>query len=139
MGLDNGIILKINNKEKFGVLPPFAANFDSYEEDTIDLLYWRKCWNIRNVIFNVLEKAGVDTVSDCSKDMPMTLDTFIDLLYKLNDCYTNEWWTENSDSIWDFDEINGNYHYHLLNAMRMAQWLEDKDPDSYEISFYDSY
>ena len=50
MGLDNGIILKINNKEKFGVLPPFAANFDSYEEDTIDLLYWRKCWNIRNVI-----------------------------------------------------------------------------------------
>lgn len=73
--------------------------------------------------------------------MPMPLDVFWTLCKKLNNCYTEKWWNENDQSIlsWEDVEETGYQKERLVLAMRLVGWLEDKDPESYEISFYDSY
>ena len=58
-----------------------------------------------------------------------------DIIYHLNECYTPDWWKDHDNSIWDFDEVCG----HLINAIRIVDFLKTRDPESYEIYFYDSY
>lgn len=73
--------------------------------------------------------------------MPMPLDVFWTLCKKLNRCYNKEWWDKNDRSIlsWEDVEQTGYQQERLALAMRLVGWLETKDPESYEISFYDSY
>ena len=93
MGLDNGLCLKIKNREKFGTLPTWIK-YEEWEQKgnyDIELLYWRKCWNVRDVIFDFLHAKRIKTVDDCSEDMPMPLDVCVELCQKLLTCYTQEW------------------------------------------------
>lgn len=145
MGLDNGIMLKIKDAKKFGSdrLPIWIPRQDWEDANNYDweLMYWRKCWNIRNVIFRHLVANDIDTCDDCSFKMPMPLEVLWGLCEKLDKCYTEKWWTENDDSIWAWEDIeeSGFYTSRLALTKRLIGWLEDKDPDSYEIYFYDSY
>lgn len=143
MGLDNGIMLKIKNKEKLNTKIFHDIGFNGYlsdESDVYELLYWRKCWNIREVIMDHLESNGITVCDDCSFDMYMSLDVLESLIgEKLPECYSPTWWNEHDDSIWSFDEICVPYHKDLLRAMRLIERLRDVDPNAYEIWFYDSY
>ena len=136
MGLDNGITLRVKDKEKFGELP---KGYKIFVENEIEILYWRKCWNIRGYIFDFLNSKGIKTVSDCSEDAIMGLDDLRELLKGLKNCYKRKWWEENDDTIWEFDDIKDNLKNNLDRANKLVKWLRDKDPGSYEISFYDSY
>lgn len=136
MGLDNGILLKIKDRDKFGKLP---KGYEIWFDDTIEILYWRKCWNIRSYIFDFLNDKGIKTVTDCSEDSVMSLDDLKELLKGLKHCYKRKWWEENNDTIWEFDDIKDNFKDSLACAKSLVKWIKDKDPDSYEISFYDSY
>ncbi len=145
MGLDNGIVLKIKDKEKFGGdrLPSWMPRADWEDEGNYpwEILYWRKCWNIRDVIFQHLKDNRIKTSEECEFDMPMSLEVFWNLCVKLEKCYTEKWWNEHNDSIWSWEEVDdsGNYKEQLMLACRLIGWLETKDPSSYEICFYDSY
>lgn len=143
MGLDNNISLKIRDKEKFGGdrLPSWMPRADWEDKGNYpwEILYWRKCWNIRDVIFQHLRENHIRTCDDCEFDMPMSLEVFWDLCVKLEKCYTEKWWNEHNDSIWSWEEINDNYKANLMRACRLVGWLETKDPSSYEICFCDSY
>ena len=145
MGLDNGIVLKIKDKEKFGSdrLPSWMPRADWEDEGNYpwEILYWRKCWNIRDVIFQHLKDNHIKTSEECEFDMPMSLEVFWNLCVKLEKCYTEKWWNEHNDSIWSWEEVDdsGNYKEQLMRACRLVGWLETKDPSSYEICFYDSY
>ena len=52
MGLDNGIDFKILDKEKFGEIPAWIKREEWEEKYGFDyeMLYWRKCWNVRQEI-----------------------------------------------------------------------------------------
>ena len=145
MGLDNGIMLKIKDKEKFGGdrLPSWMPREDWEDKGNYpwEILYWRKCWNIREVIFEHLVENKIKVCDDCSFDMPMSLDVFWRLCKRLDSCYNAKWWNENDESIWSWEDIeeSGYQKERLALAMRLVGWLETKDPESYEISFYDSY
>lgn len=56
MGLDNGIMLKIKDKEKFGEIPAWIRREPWEDEHNYDyeILYWRKCWNVRAEILTYL-------------------------------------------------------------------------------------
>ena len=73
--------------------------------------------------------------------MPMSLEVFWNLCLKLKECYTEKWWNEHDNNIWSWEDIeeSGYQKERLALAMRLVGWLETKDPESYEISFYDSY
>ena len=139
MGLDNGVVLRITNKEKFGDLPKWFAKTTQYDENTYEVMYWRKCYNIRDVIFQHLHENNIKTVDDCSEDMSMSLDVFWELCNKLERCYNPKWWKEHDETIWSYNDIAKTYKTALAEARRVVGWLEDKDPDAYEIIFYDSY
>ena len=142
MGLDNGILLKVKNQEKMGKIPSWLKSYIDYTNkpyDEFEIMYWRKCYNIRDVIFEHLHEYHIKTVWDCSADMEMPLNVFWTLRDKLDKCYTPEWWEQHDDTIWDYNDINEIYRNQLAIARRLIGWLEDKDPDAYEIVFYDSY
>ena len=139
MGLDNMISVKIKDKTKFTENELLHLGTYHKYDDSYELMYWRKCWNIRELIMYKMHTAGLRTVNDCSEDMPMPVDFLKSLIYTLNQCYTPEWWQEHDDSIWSFDDICENMHGELIEAMVAVYILEQKDPDSYEIDFLDSY
>lgn len=142
--MDNGICLKIKDSEKFGStrLPDFMprANWeDEYGYDW-ELMYWRKCWNVRSIIFDILDKYGISREDADANTTPLTLDMLFYICTDLMSCYTREWWNENDESIWDADEmLDGPYRDALARTLRLIGWLQDKDPESYKIYFYDSY
>lgn len=135
MGLDNGIVLKIKDREKFGNVVPFIKRESWEAEDEYEILYWRKCWNIRNEIFTILHTLKPQDNGRCV----FPVELLEKIIYRLNEFYTPDWWEHHIDSIWDFTEVCGNYYYHLLNAIRLVDFLKTRDPESYEIYFYDSY
>lgn len=158
MGLDNGITLKIKDKERFGETPKWFENLDKFKfdgDDECEFLYWRKCYNVRSEIFGALAEAGVSLKSDEYR-YKFDLKTLEHVLDRLSSCYDSEWWKKNDESIWDWDTSYewdedecqykvvergvGDYYWRdLANAYRLLSYLETKDPESYELSFYDSY
>ena len=134
MGLDNGIMLKIIDKEKFGPMPAWIKREeweDQYNYD-YDILYWRKCWNVRAVILSYLE------ASDDEYEWTLSLMDLQDICKILKKLYTKENWDE-SQSIWSWDEIKKTYITNLRYACRVLKWLHTKPEGSYQLYFYDSY
>ena len=134
MGLDNGIMLKIIDKEKFGPMPAWIKREeweDKYNYD-YEILYWRKCWNVRAVILSYLE------ADDDEYEWTLSLMDLQDICKILKKLYTKSNWDE-SQSIWSWDEVKNTYKSNLKYAEKVAKWLRDKPEGSYELYFYDSY
>ena len=153
MGLDNGITLVIKNEALFEDLPRWFKHF-SKDDNEYDILYWRKCYNIRIEIISLLAyRCKVDADDNTT---PIDLPTFEAILEMLDSCYNLEWWQENDDSIWDWDDFeeveDEDGYLYLVNhgignsyrtawgyAYALLEYLKTKPADSYELSFYDSY
>lgn len=132
MGLDNGIMLKIKNREAFGDIPTWLNHQPWDSKNEYEITYWRKCWNIRNTVLNLLcwvNQNGTYTLS---------LDNFKLVIREIKPLLTKKGWND-SESIWSYNEIKRHYRHQLKHAAKIAKWLEDKPEDSYEIYFYDSY
>lgn len=134
MGLDNGIMLKIKNKEKFGEIPAWILRKPWEDEYNFDyeILYWRKCWNIRAEILGYL-RANSDEYQ-----WTLTLAQLKDIIKVLDSFLVWHNW-DSSQSIWTWDEIGESYRNDLKYARKVAKWLKTKPEDSYELYFYDSY
>lgn len=136
MGLDNGIQFKILDKQKFGDIPSWfrrEAWEDKYEYD-YEILYWRKCWNVRSAILGYLG----DFFDEEEVETNITLDQLEDIFAILKTLYTKESWDEGG-SIWSWDDIKKNYPANLKYARKVLKWLRTKPSDSYQLFFYDSY
>lgn len=129
MGLDNGFILK--NVDK-ATIPKFIWYDDTYmKENEIVLIYWRKCWGLREAVMNVLHMSDTDGEKQVeAEDIPA-------ILRKLYPFLSKEYWEDNADSIWTFDEKIDSFIQDILNL----KWLEEYMQDHPEITcyFYDSY
>lgn len=134
MGLDNGIMFKIKDKERFGEIPAWIRREtweDEYNYD-YEILYWRKCWNVRAEILTYL------AADDDEYEWNLTLMELRDILKILNHLYTKQNWDE-SMTIWSWDEIEDHYRDNLEYARKVLKWLGTKPADSFEVYFYDSY
>ena len=101
MGLDNGIQFKILDKQKFGDIPKWFRREDWEDQHNFDyeVLYWRKCWNVRAEILSYLP-----FTHDEGGEFDMTLDQLQDILGILKNLYTKANWDEGG-SIWSWEEI----------------------------------
>lgn len=136
MGLDNGIQFKILDKQKFGDIPSWfkrEAWEDKYEYD-YEILYWRKCWNVRGAILNYL----CDFFDEEEVETNITLGQLEDIFAILKTLYTKESWNDGG-SIWSWDDVKKNYPANLKYARKVLKWLRTKPSDSYQLYFYDSY
>ena len=96
MGLDNGI--RIENIKK-SQLPRFLHYpFKAFDDNDVEICYWRKCWNIRESIFDVISKS----TNDNEYKYYLTLDNIIAIRKELIwwFLHPHEW--EHSRTIWTY-------------------------------------
>lgn len=134
MGLDNGIMLKIES----GKLPDdFPGTLDDFniawlkDHKELEVCYWRKCWGIRGAIMEVLHmnKDNSEHKID-AEDVPAIRRKLIQFMHP-------NYWEEEADSIWTYDEFAETLIQQLLNLKWLEKYLKDH-PDA-ECVFYDSY
>lgn len=130
MGLDNGIILKVNPDI---LITNKLVQLDKTWSDNpkTEVCYWRKCWGIRNAIVDKFhfDIDGVNHKLD-AEDIPV----IIKILFSF---YGKEEWEENADSIWEWEEFKDTLRQQIINLT----WLYDymlANPEV-EVIFYNSY
>lgn len=118
MGLDNGIIIR-NAK-----LPAFA-------KENGEVVYWRKCWNLREAVLGVLDPKNVyDEYAIGVEDIPALIRAIIPFLSK-------DYWEEHGESIWEYEDMLDILLKDIENLIRLKVWLEEH-PEA-EVEFYDSF
>ena len=136
MGLDNGIILKLANKKVPEDFPEQEAWWIDSQEDVdkdgeFHVAYWRKCWDVREIILGVLhagQEGGEYLVE--AEDLPAIRRGIMKLL-------NPKTYEDNSDSIWEYDERVDSELQMVLNLMWLENYLKKHPEDS--AVFYDSY
>lgn len=157
MGLDNGINIEFRKLEE-GTSPKIFKNitkrltsFDNDKKDVYDLLYWRKCYNIRELFRDFCNK---NKINFHEGDLTyLTLNEtirFIDCLLKH---HNKKWWNGSADhetypalfilsnSIWEWEDIKKNYKHMYKEALKFLKYLKKSKVlgNYYTIYFYDSY
>ena len=134
MGLDNGIVIKRKNNEELNI-PSLVKVSDRFTDGDIELVYWRKCWGIRDCILDILnisrEGEGNFIIEEAKE-----VELIIKELYKFLD---SKYWIKNGDSIWDYDDefLVPKMVQDIINLKWLQELMEnDKDIKVY---FYDSY
>ena len=137
MGLDNGLIL--HTREPIEIPEELHFNLSMEDEPlkySYELLYFRKCWNIRREVIRALNAS----YEYCGKAW-LTIDEVKQIWWAIHELNHESAWSD-TDSIWTWDEIKDKLDRSLLalewlvNFMR--EHIGDKEP-FYMVEFYDSY
>ena len=131
MGLDNSIEIKRTPyTDSISELRQFNLDWDNKHEYDFSVCYWRKCWNIRNGILDILG----DRFSDQWRFHLNTenIDKIIAFLKSLN----QHNWNDDGGSIWTWEE----YKNHIKDDIKKLKMLR-KLMKKYDLKvvFIDSY
>lgn len=132
MGLDNGLVIKKDSnfyrahQDWVDKQEPTWAQGRGYS--TVEICYWRKCWNVRAAIFDIVGR-------DCENNGEIALNreqvsAIVDYLAALDE---NSW--EDGDSIWSWDEIKDSICEQCATLTEFLELAQNTD----KIFFYDSY
>ena len=132
MGLDNGIVLRTKKPLIDIEVPAFIKVEKDFTNNEIEICYWRKCWNIREKVFEAIGEHDENAY-----EFEIRSTTLNKIIESLTNFLTlkEEWNTE--ESIWDFEEMIPVLTQNLLNLGWLRNYLAE-DHMSYAI-FYDSY
>lgn len=138
MGLDNGIILKTKKKLNISEdIPSYAKIEESYMDSECtggfeyDVCYWRKCWNIRSKMKEIIDMPEMDYRRELTIPNLMAISN---MLYSCL-CHPEDWIFE--DCFWTFDEMMPHIAQDIVNISWLIEYLKD-DTHSY-CYFYDSF
>ena len=142
MGLDNGIRLimrqKIDPKEDILFNDFEKIDFDEFATNEYkdgyyyDVCYWRKCWNIREMIFDILDADRNSLSEKYEIDKPSQIQEISDRLYKM--LQNGEDW---ENSIWDFEDMITPLAYDIVNLAALKRIMTKYT--NVKVEFYDSY
>lgn len=131
MGLDNGIIVTYTEFTKS--IPWLRKFIISPNIDDYEICYWRKCWNVRNVILRILSQKGHG--NDISNELSIKdITKIIHALKSFN--YHN--WDDNGSSIWTWEEQKPHIKKQIKNLKKLVR-LKRKHNEEIRVYFYDSY
>ena len=89
MGLDNGIYIKVHNKQMKQELYHDLYSFMEYnareDDEDFDFAYWRKCWNVRRALYDISEATEDNNVSHYTFD---SIDDLMTIVNWLTDQFT---------------------------------------------------
>lgn len=142
MGLDNGIMLRvrgeINPDEAILSIPGIEKNTWSETEKKgfteYDICYWRKCWNIRGILFACCQDAED---KENNREYELTISELVsirDQFYEII-CRGPGYW---DNSIWDFEEAMNFLPWDLVRLSALIDYMEE-NTGRCEAFFYDSY
>ena len=130
MGLDNGICIRRDSA-------PECASKIFHEEEwekkygSIDVAYWRKCWNVRNIIFDLLDITDFN-----DSETTITVDDVKRVIAKLKKLNKNNY-QDGGGCIWLWSEFKRLNCRNIKQLKRLVR-LMHKYP-AMEVYFYDSW
>lgn len=136
MGLDNGIIVKSNKRQltrndlPTGIVYPFNEDY----QNSIEIVYWRKCWGIRNEIMNTFGWRFIEDQYQFEIDTPEQVFKLIEIIASWLD---EKRWDEEGNSIWEYDTMRSTLIANIVNLSMIYIYMFS-NPDVY-LEFYDSY
>lgn len=136
MGLDNGVDLRIKDREAFGELKTPVQKLIFTDTEDYEVFYWRKCWNVRNKILESFLQARDGESCDLSLDDLNRLCALLEEMY--DPAIWDEAWNDGL-TIWNAEEILDHYQETLAVAKELCKELLTKPEGSYRLFFYDSY
>jgi hypothetical protein len=130
MGLDNGICIKRNEKSMniYDKIKRFEDDYDKDHRYDFEVAYWRKCWNVRNLILRLLP------IGESEWEFPITREDVSKIIDTLNSLNAETW--DEDMSIWTWDEQEPHMQRYINNLEYLYELIENHDLDVY---FYDSY
>lgn len=129
MGLDNGIVIKVKKAPSLEVSEKLELNSDMESE----IVYFRKCWGIRNSILSVL---GIDDQG--GGEYEITIKQLFDIWETIEEFLDEDYFKENADSyVFDYDEMLPHIE-ECITKMRIFLTNISEEDIEY-IKFYDSY
>lgn len=140
MGLDNGVVVRSSKRPVIrDILPkeliyPFEKEYIAGE---VEIIYWRKNWNLRNTILNSNAVNSMSTNEyEFSIDTPAQVFELIKIIVSFmnKDTWEDD---EYGSTIWEYDEILPILQRDIINLAIIASFMKN-NPDIYLI-FYDSY
>ena len=134
MGLDNGFRVKSNIRkiERKDLPEDISYPFDEDYGDAPEIVYWRKCWGLRDMVLSIVEKEEEKYIYEID-----TTSQIIDIMRGIIEFMNEETWEEMGRSIWTYQEIREHLAYDLVNFSLMIGYMK-QNPDVY-LEFYDSY
>lgn len=142
MGLDNGF--RIKNKRKADIKVPWFVDkrlwydYDPSEDEdgqpSVEIIYWRKCWGIRNAIMNKLHFEDNSTSNDRFSIQFEDIPAICRILTRFMD---KQYYEENADSIWDYEDFSERLSDSILTLLWLGQFMQENP--GVEVYFYDSY
>ena len=135
MGLDNGVCVRRNEyTSNIPELKRFEDECDVKYGYDFEIAYYRKCYNVRYMIFDRVEK-----VRDNSESDPLTIDD-IDNIIKGLQSFNSENWQDDWGSIWDWDDAEYPYSAKVQRDIENLKILKElMQKYELEVYFYDSY
>ena len=135
MGLDNSIKIKRTEcTNSISALQRFNIDWDKEHRYDFEVAYWRKCYNVRSMILDV-----VKGTHDNDSSEPLTIDDIEAIINGLKS-FNSKNWHENGGSIWDWDDEDYPYSKKIKRDIKNLKQLKRlmKKYDL-EVYFIDSY
>lgn len=131
MGLDNGLCIR-RNEASMGIydkLKCFEEEWAKKYEYDFEVCYWRKCWNIRSLIFACIGSCENDGMVPIQRE---DIPNIIEILKSLN----SKNWYDYGPSIWTYEEQKPYIKQQIKNLKKVYRLMGRYD---LEVYFYDSY
>lgn len=130
MGLDNGICIKrdtVSTKAQLAFDQEWTL---AYGYD-LGVAYWRKCWNIRNIVFDIcnIEEFN-DSCTILSIEQIKEIIKELKSMNKYNYC-------DRGDCIWDWEDFKRNNKKNIAALKQLIKFM--KETPTMEVYFYDSW
>ena len=135
IGLDNGICVRRNEyTESISELKQFEEDWDKKYGYDFEIAYFRKCWNIKSMIFC----SDIKGIRYNGRSDPLSKDD-IDIIINGLRSFNEDNWDEDGGSIWEWhgEDNYSEYVQRQINNLKMLYHLMEKY--DLEVYFYDSY
>lgn len=132
MGLDNGIQIKKHKNKLVNKLLSYTFEYLKYT-DEFEAAYFRKCWNIRSLIFDVINRSYNHSLDEWTFPVKQKeIKQIIKSLKSLNE----DNWEDEGGCIWTFEEMREHLKADIrrLTVLYLLMFFLDL-----EVYFYDSY
>lgn len=131
MGLDNGFMAKRTGVARIDKRLNRLSSWTSIDRGEEEIAYWRKCWNVRRVVLNIISDTGENT-----EQYEFSVD-YVDVFLVARELAKFNKKTWECDSVWDWEEIKHQHRRNVRRLRRLARLM--RRYPFIEVHFYDSY
>lgn len=130
MGLDNGFVCRGISVNDIPDWVNLSGGYNQNNEE-VEIVYFRKCWGIRDEILKLLHSNKEDGYVDVDSE---DIISIVKILMK----YLDEvYYEDHADSIWSYEEARNNIQKSIFNLLWLKMYMDEHPKVT--CFFYDCY